>query len=80
MLGKSVFFIVGKIGGYQEGVGAAAFVVHAYCPESGAVQRIGYIGTYFPDARSPFHAEVQALLAAVEWVRRLLETFTVREI
>ena len=52
-------------------VGAAAFVVHAFLPVTSEFTRIGYRGTFIPNARSPFHAEIAALLGAVEWVSEL---------
>ena len=53
-------------GGFRDGVGAAAFVVHAHESRTGTITRIGYSGSFMCSARSAFHAEGSALLAAVK--------------
>ena len=52
-------------------IGAAAFVVHAVQTVSAAMSRLGYMGTFLPEARSAFEAELIAITMAVEWILSL---------
>ena len=58
-------------GGFKSGRGAASFVVHACDPSTGMMSRLGYSGHYMHAARSAFHAEILALLLAVDWMHSL---------
>ena len=62
-------------GGFNRGVGAAAFVVTCvkWNGESFTSILSGATGKYISDARSAFHAEVTALDLAVDFVRKLVE-------
>ena len=55
-------------GGYCEGQGASAFVMHVVQPSTGAVSRIGFKWKYLAIAYSAFHAEITAIDLAVEYV------------
>ena len=58
-------------GGFDGQSGAYAFVVHEHRPRSAGIYRLGYKGFHILSARSAFQAEVNALAAAIVWLREI---------
>ena len=61
-------------GGFNNGAGAAAFVVHAVQTVTSSMTRLGYMGTFIPQARSAFETGLVAITMAVEWILRLKQS------
>ena len=57
-------------GGFTHAQGAAAFVITCVS-KNGSSTLLGTRGIWMEEAKSAFHAEVQALEAATEYVERL---------
>ena len=55
-------------GGYRDGVGAAAYVVHLVEPITGSLHRIGWEAQFLRSVSSSFQAECTAMEMAVNFL------------